>query len=75
MAERHVDENFNCPRCNARYKLVRMPAQVHSRYASLHCKICQQELPAIEDGSILKYFFVGHSAKPGIAKRLAKSEV
>ena len=46
---------FECPTCQARYKVVRLSsgAQVTDQ---IHCKVCKQPLAPTDDGQILKYF-------------------
>ena len=52
-------ENFVCPHCQARYKLVRVKAEPSMPYQALHCRVCRQPLAAIEGDDVLKYFLVG----------------
>jgi hypothetical protein len=59
MNKRRPYEDFNCPKCGAKYKLVRMPTPVGSCDFPLYCKICSQEFPSKDEESILKYFLVG----------------
>jgi hypothetical protein len=55
-----VDPDFTCPRCSARYKVVRMPPEPPvTELRAIHCVICRNELASNEDGNILKYFLVG----------------
>ena len=47
---------FECPTCQARYKVVRVSPGVQIQ--SIHCKVCNQPLAPTDDGMILKYFLV-----------------
>lgn len=51
-------ENFVCPHCQARYKVVRMRAQPGVAHETLHCRVCRQPLASIDGDDILKYFLV-----------------
>jgi transcription elongation factor Elf1 len=67
MNRRRPNEDFNCSKCGAQYKLVRMPAPGNSLDPQLHCKICNQELASTDGENVLKYFLVGrhrHSRPP-----------
>ena len=52
------DEEFKCPKCQARYKVVRMGSGGQVIDQLIHCKICKQPLAPTHDGKILKYFLV-----------------
>ena len=52
-------ENFACPHCHARYKVVRMRAEPCVAHGVLYCRVCRQPLASSEGGDILKYFLVG----------------
>ena len=49
---------FSCPRCQARYKIVRIQAEPGIAHRMVHCKVCSQPLASIEGDEILKYFLV-----------------
>jgi hypothetical protein len=57
MAE-HAYEEFSCPNCQARYKVVRMNAEPGKTYRAVHCRVCHAELAATDGDEILKYFLV-----------------
>ena len=61
MMKRQPNEefSFSCPQCAAKYKLVRIPAQVDPSAPPLHCKNCSQEFASNDGDNILKYFLVG----------------
>jgi len=52
------DDEFKCPKCQARYKVARMNSDTQDIHQSLHCKICGQSLASTHEGRILKYFLV-----------------
>ena len=51
-------EDFTCPQCQARYKVVRMAAEPGTSHGTVHCRVCHQPLASIEGDNILKYFLV-----------------
>jgi hypothetical protein len=51
-------EDFVCPQCQARYKIVRVAAEPGASDRTLYCRLCRQPLASIEGGYILKYFLV-----------------
>jgi hypothetical protein len=61
-----AEHNFSCPRCQARYKVVRVKSEAGVAYRMLECTVCQQELAPTEGDDILKYFLVG---RPRTEKR------
>jgi hypothetical protein len=50
--------DFNCPHCDAGYKLVRVEAESGKTYRPVRCKVCRGALPATDGGEVLKYFLV-----------------
>jgi hypothetical protein len=52
-------QDFACPECQARYKVVRMRTEPGASYPTLQCTVCHQPLAATEGDNILKYFLVG----------------
>jgi hypothetical protein len=55
---------FNCPRCGADYKVVRIEAERAELLSDkIRCLSCDDELAAREDTFILKYFLIGPSRK------------
>jgi hypothetical protein len=63
---RDTERDFSCPRCQARYKVVRVKSEADVAHPMLECTVCQQELTPTEGGDILKYFLVG---RPRTEKR------
>ena len=57
-------ENFSCPQCQARYKIVRMTAEPGASYPTLQCKVCREPLASTDGDDILKYFLVGRPRAP-----------
>jgi hypothetical protein len=56
---RDAHRDFSCPRCQARYKIVRLKSEISAVHPMLECKVCQHELAPTEGSDILKYFLVG----------------
>jgi hypothetical protein len=63
---RDAYHDFSCPRCQARYKIVRLKSEINAVHSMLECKVCRHELAPTEGGDILKYFLV---ARPMAEKR------
>jgi hypothetical protein len=53
-----AERDFTCPRCQARYKVIRVKSETVAAYRMLECTVCLQELPPTEGDDILKYFLV-----------------
>jgi hypothetical protein len=58
MGHQSHAEVFNCPNCNARYKLVRAEADHAASYGQIECYHCGGPLNGREGQFILKYFLV-----------------
>jgi transcription elongation factor Elf1 len=54
--------DFACPRCTARYKIVRVMVEQPAKHDLLQCIVCEQELAPTENDYILKYFLVSRPA-------------
>ena len=58
MTERSP-ENFICPRCKSRYKLVRVtPGR---RTTDRECKVCRHPFAPRDGEDVLKYFLIARS--------------
>jgi len=57
-------EDFACPQCQARYKVVRMTAEPVASHPTLQCKVCREPLASTEGDNILKYFLVSRPRPP-----------
>jgi hypothetical protein len=55
--------DFACPRCQARYKIVRIKSEAGAVHQALQCTVCKQQLAPTEDDNILKYFLVSAPRK------------
>jgi transcription elongation factor Elf1 len=64
------ETRFNCPNCNAQYKVVRVEAPALANVEEITCVICSAPLQARDDKFVLKYFLVG--AKPKRERRSDK---
>lgn len=52
-------ESFQCPQCQATYKVVRVEAAAAPDRHAVNCVVCGQELASGDGSSFLKYFLVG----------------
>ena len=50
---------FDCPNCNALYKVVRVEADPLTADSEITCRNCDAPLQGREGASVLKYFLVG----------------
>jgi hypothetical protein len=57
-----LDDEFECPNCQALYKMVRVSSGPEIIDRLLHCKVCNQPLAPTHDGKILKYFLAAEKA-------------
>ena len=57
-------EDFVCPQCQARYKIVRVAAEPGASYRPVHCRVCHQPFASTEGDHFLKYFLVSRAARP-----------
>jgi predicted Zn finger-like uncharacterized protein len=62
--ERDHPHDFACPRCQARYKIVRMQSELGIARQMLQCMACDEPLPPTENDYILKYFLVSRPQRP-----------
>jgi hypothetical protein len=51
-------QDFSCPQCQARYKVVRLKAEPRVSHPALQCRVCHEPLASTEGENILKYFLV-----------------
>jgi predicted Zn finger-like uncharacterized protein len=58
MGNTHHPEDFDCPRCQARYRIARMKSEQGVAYGMVQCVVCDQLLAPTEADAILKYFLV-----------------
>jgi predicted Zn finger-like uncharacterized protein len=60
MAEDPVEdgEDFECPQCQARYKIVRVKAGPQTIDRPVQCKVCAQPFVSKDGEDILKYFLI-----------------
>jgi predicted Zn finger-like uncharacterized protein len=56
-------EEFSCPNCQARYKVVRVKAEPGKKYRAVHCRVCNADLAPTDGDDILKYFLVRRPPK------------
>jgi hypothetical protein len=49
---------FNCPHCQAHYKVVRVPGPSGAADTPVFCRTCQQPLTSADGDDILKYFLL-----------------
>ena len=54
----NMSDEFACPRCQARYRIVRIKSESGATHQMLQCVVCEQSLEPTEGDDILKYFLV-----------------
>jgi predicted Zn finger-like uncharacterized protein len=57
------ETRFNCPNCNAQYKVVKIEAPALASAEDVTCVSCGTALQARDGKLALKYFLVGSKAK------------
>jgi len=57
MAQDQIQE-FGCPLCQARYKIVRANAGPETINLLVHCIVCQRPFVSRDGEDILKYFLI-----------------
>jgi len=57
MSKTHP-QDFACPGCQARYKIVRIKSDSGEIYQALQCMVCQHQLASMDSDDMLKYFLV-----------------
>jgi hypothetical protein len=63
-------EQFECAKCKALYKVVRVSSGPEVVNQLIHCRICKQPMAPTCDGKILKYFLVRRPSKSPPLKEL-----
>jgi DNA-directed RNA polymerase subunit RPC12/RpoP len=63
MGHKSHAELYNCPNCNAQYKLVRAEADHVGLYGQIECYHCGGPLKSGEGQFIFKYFLVDRPRK------------
>jgi predicted Zn finger-like uncharacterized protein len=58
-----LDDQFECPNCQALYKTVRVSSGPEIIDRLVYCKVCNQPLAPTHNGKILKYFLVRRPRK------------
>jgi predicted Zn finger-like uncharacterized protein len=56
--------HFNCPNCNAHYRIVKVEAGPETVDTQVTCRICGAQFPSREDGLVLKYFLLRKAERP-----------
>jgi len=51
-------QEFGCPQCQARYKIVRVDAGPQPVNRPLYCKVCERPFVSRDGEDILKYFLI-----------------
>ena len=59
----NMSDDFACPRCQARYRIVRIKSEPGATHQMLQCVVCEQSLEPTEGDDILKYFLVSPRKK------------
>ena len=60
---------FDCPSCNAHYKLVRVECDHAEADGTIACRSCGAPLQGREGNDILKYFLVGGRRARGMRQQ------
>jgi transcription elongation factor Elf1 len=66
--------DFTCPRCQARYKTVRMQSEPGIAHGMLQCVVCGQSLAPTESDAILKYFLLGRPRRNNASRKQGESD-
>jgi DNA-directed RNA polymerase subunit RPC12/RpoP len=56
MTDQPPVTHYECPNCQAQYRLVRVEAAPDTPYREITCRSCGAPLPAREGRYVLKYF-------------------
>jgi len=56
MTQGATRSEFECPQCQARYKIVRVDAGLQTINRPVYCKVCRRPFTSREGEDILKYF-------------------
>jgi len=51
-------EEFECPQCQARYRIVRVNAGPQTIAGSVQCKVCAQPFVSKDGNDVLTYFLI-----------------
>jgi hypothetical protein len=54
-------EDFNCPQCDSRYKLVRVKPGPRTVNGAVHCVVCKYPLAPRDGEDVLKYLLIARS--------------
>ena len=54
-------EDFICPQCKSRYKLVRAESGPQTTSRPVHCKVCRHPFAPRDGEDVLKYFLIARS--------------
>jgi len=63
MSSWNLTTDFECPKCSAHYKVVRVKAEPQSSNRLVHCKVCKEPLASMDGEDILKYFLTARTAR------------
>ena len=64
MSTKSAAVHFNCPHCNALYRLVKTEAGPETKDRQITCRDCGGPLPSRDGLLICKYFLVRKAARP-----------
>jgi hypothetical protein len=56
-------EDFACPQCGSRYKLVRVKPGPRTTNLAVHCIVCGYSLAPRDGEDVLKYFLITSKAR------------
>jgi predicted Zn finger-like uncharacterized protein len=67
MGESDLEE-FTCPQCGSRYKLMRVKPGPRTTNRAVHCTVCRHSLAPRDGEDVLKYFLItGSKVRPSPA--------
>ena len=65
------DIEFNCPYCQAGYKVVRVPRVGPTSDVPVLCRACEHPLASNDGGDMLKYFLIDAGQAPKRGRRVS----
>ena len=64
MVSKSAAVHFNCPNCNALYRLIKVEAGPEAIFREMACRACGAPLPARDGMLVCKYFLLRKAARP-----------
>jgi hypothetical protein len=73
MVSQGTAVHFNCPNCNALYRLIKAEAGPETLDGEISCRVCGAPLPGRDGSFVLKYFLLRKAARPDLRDGQAPS--